>query len=171
MLYLCRPTWGWFPKQKGSFVTNHFTYNQNHVFMFTNSTFNNPNWLQQKVHESSIDIRPVIVRFSLTSRSVLVRLSFVSRWLFVSLSKTERRPNEEQAKNERKSNERRSRSRRETIEVTTRNCQTWCEWQTSVDLSQGEKSCHVMELTNETRTVSGDAWKVRMTALCLYASV
>lgn len=24
-----------------------------------------------------------------------------------------------------------------------------------------------MELTNETRTVSGDAWKVRMTALCL----
>ena len=115
--------------------------------MFTNSTFNNPNWLQQKDHESSFDTRPVIVRFSLTSRSVLVRSSFVSRCLFVSLSKTERRPNEEQAKNERKSNERRSRSRRETIEVTTRNCQSCCEWQTSVDLSHGEKSCHVMELT------------------------
>ena len=47
--------------------------------MFTNSTFSNPNWLQQKDHESSFDTRPVIVRFSLTSRSVLVNFSFGSR--------------------------------------------------------------------------------------------
>ena len=47
--------------------------------MFTNITFNNPNWLQQKAHESSIFTRPVIVRFSLGPRSSLVRLSFVIR--------------------------------------------------------------------------------------------
>ena len=78
--------------------------------MFTETTFNNPNWLQQKDHETSIDTRPVIVRFS-----------FVSRCLVVSLSKTERGPNEEQAKNERKSNECRARYQRETIEDSTRN--------------------------------------------------
>ena len=87
--------------------------------MFTNIVFNYPNWLQQKDHETSIDTRPVIVRFSFGSRSLLVRSSFVSRCLFVSLSKTERGPNEEQAKNERKSNEYRSRCRRETIGNST----------------------------------------------------
>ena len=47
--------------------------------MFINFTFNNPNWLQQKDHESSFDTRPVLVRFSLGPRSSLVRLSFVIR--------------------------------------------------------------------------------------------
>ena len=54
--------------------------------MFTNITFNNPNWLQQKDHESSIFTRPVIVRFSFTSRSVLVHFSFGSRSVLVRLS-------------------------------------------------------------------------------------
>ena len=43
--------------------------------MFTNITFNNPNWLQQMDHESSILPDPL----SFGSRSVLVRSSFVSR--------------------------------------------------------------------------------------------
>ena len=54
--------------------------------MFTETTFNNPNWLQQKDHESSINTRLVLVNFSFASRSSLVRLSFVIRSLFVSLS-------------------------------------------------------------------------------------
>ena len=106
MLYLCSPTWGWFPKQDGSFATNHLTNNQNRAFMFTNFTFNNPNWLQQKDHESSFDTRPVIVRFSLTSRSVLVRSSFVSRSSLVAYSLVYRRPNEDRTRNKQKTNER-----------------------------------------------------------------
>lgn len=47
--------------------------------MFTETIFNNPNWLQQKDHESSINTRLVLVNFSLTSRSLLVRLSLVIR--------------------------------------------------------------------------------------------
>ena len=47
--------------------------------MFTNIVFNYPNWLQQKDHETSIDTRPVIVRFSLGPRSSLVRLSLLIR--------------------------------------------------------------------------------------------
>ena len=54
--------------------------------MFTNIVFNYPNWLQQKDHETSIDTRPVIVRFSFTSRSLLVRSSFVSRSSLVRYS-------------------------------------------------------------------------------------
>ena len=106
MLYLCSPTWGWFPKQDGSFATNHLTNNQNRAFMFTNSTFSDPNWLQQKDHESSIVPRPVIVRFSLTSRSVLVRSSFVSRSSLVAYSLVYRRPNEDRTRNKQKTNER-----------------------------------------------------------------
>ena len=106
MLYLCSPTWGWFPKQDGSFATNHLTNNQNRAFMFTNSTFSNPNWLQQKDHESSFDTRPVIVRFSLTSRSVLVRSSFVSRSSLVGYSLVYRRPIENRTRNKQKTNER-----------------------------------------------------------------
>ena len=89
--------------------------------MFTNIVFNYPNWLQQKDHETSIDTRPVIVRFSFGSRSLLVRSSFVSRSSLVAYSLVYRRPNEEQAKNERKSNEYRSRCRRETIGNSTSN--------------------------------------------------
>ncbi len=106
MLYLCSPAWGWFPKQDGSFATNHLANNQNRAFMFTNSTFSNPNWLQQKDHESSFDTRPVIVRFSLTSRSVLVRSSFVSRSSLVAYSLVYRRPNEDRTRNKQKTNER-----------------------------------------------------------------
>ena len=113
MLYLCSPTWGWFPKQDGSFATNHLTNNQNRAFMFTNSTFSNPNWLQQKDHESSFDTRPVIVRFSLTSRSVLVRSSFVSRSSLVAYSLVYRRPIENRTRIERISNERRTKEDRE----------------------------------------------------------
>ena len=116
MLYLCSPTWGWFPKQEGSFATNHLTYNQNHVFMFTNSTFNNPNWLQQKNHESSIVIRPVIVRFSFGSRSLLVRSSFVSRSSLVGYSLVYRRPNEDRTRNKQKTNERATNVDREADE-------------------------------------------------------
>ena len=74
--------------------------------MFTNSTFSNPNWLQQKDHESSIVPRPVIVRFSLTSRSVLVRSSFVSRSSLVAYSLVYRRPTEDRTRNKQKTNER-----------------------------------------------------------------
>ena len=47
--------------------------------MFTETTFNNPNWLQQKDHESSINTRLVLVNFSFASRSSLVRYSLVYR--------------------------------------------------------------------------------------------
>ena len=47
--------------------------------MFTETTFNNPNWLQQKDHESSINTRLVLVNFSLGPRSSLVRLSLLIR--------------------------------------------------------------------------------------------
>ena len=117
MLYLCNPTWGWYPQQKGSFATNHLTYNQNYTFMFTNITFNNPNWLQQNAHESSIFTRPVIVRFSLTSRSVLVRSSFVSRSSLVRYSLVYRRPNEDRTRNKQKTNERATRLGRDSNEM------------------------------------------------------
>ena len=123
MLYLCSPTWGWFTKQDGSFATNHLTNNQNSAFMFTNSTFNNPNWLQQKDHESSFDTRPVIVRFSLTSRSLLVRSSFVSRSSLVGYSLVYRRPNEDRTRNKQKTNERRTKEERlsdEKLSITRR---------------------------------------------------
>ena len=84
--------------------------------MFTNSTFSNPNWLQQKDHESSFDLRPVIVRFSLTSRSVLVRSSFVSRSSLVAYSLVYRRPNEDRTRNKQKTNERATNVGRETNE-------------------------------------------------------
>ena len=116
MLYLCSPTWGWFPKQDGSFATNHLTNNQNGAFMFTNSTFSNPNWLQQKDHESSFDTRPVIVRFSLTSRSVLVRSSFVSRSSLVGYSLVYRRPIENRTRNKQKTNERATNTDRDADE-------------------------------------------------------
>ena len=54
--------------------------------MFTDITFNTPNWLQQKNHGFTIVPRPVIVRFSFGSRSLLVRSSFVSRSSLVRLS-------------------------------------------------------------------------------------
>ena len=123
MLYLCSPTWGWFTKQDGSFATNHLTNNQNHAFMFTSSTFSNPNWLQQKDHESSFDTRPVIVRFSFTSRSVLVRSSFVSRSSLVGYSLVYRRPNEDRTRNKQKTNERRTKEERlsdEKLSITRR---------------------------------------------------
>ena len=47
--------------------------------MFTETTFNNPNWLQQKDHESSINTQLVLVNFSFASRSSLVRYSLVYR--------------------------------------------------------------------------------------------
>ena len=47
--------------------------------MFTETTFINPNWLQQKDHESSINTRLVLVNFSFASRSSLVRYSLVYR--------------------------------------------------------------------------------------------
>ena len=76
------------------------------AFMFTNIVFNYPNWLQQKDHETSIDTRPVIVRFSFGSRSLLVRSSFVSRSSLVAYSLVYRRPNEDRTRNKRKTNER-----------------------------------------------------------------
>ena len=54
--------------------------------MFTNIVFNYPNWLQQKDHETSIDTRPVIVRFSFASRSVPVNFSLGPRSSLVRLS-------------------------------------------------------------------------------------
>ena len=80
--------------------------------MFTNSTFSNPNWLQQKDHESSFDLRPVIVRFSLTSRWVLVRSSFVSRSSLVAYSLVYRRPIEDRTRIKQKTNERRTKEER-----------------------------------------------------------
>ena len=74
--------------------------------MFTNIVFNYPNWLQQKDHETSIDTRPVIVRFSFGSRSLLVRSSFVSRSSLVAQSLVYRRPIEDRTRNKRKTNER-----------------------------------------------------------------
>ena len=74
--------------------------------MFTNIVFNYPNWLQQKDHETSIDTRPVIVRFSFGSRSLLVRSSFVSRSSLVAYSLVYRRPNEDRTRNKQKTNER-----------------------------------------------------------------
>ena len=74
--------------------------------MFTNIVFNYPNWLQQKDHETSIDTRPVIVRFSFGSRSLLVRSSFVSRSSLVAYSLVYRRPIEDRTRNKRKTNER-----------------------------------------------------------------
>ena len=76
------------------------------AFMFTNIVFNYPNWLQQKDHETSIDTRPVIVRFSFGSRSLLVRSSFVSRSSLVAYSLVYRRPNEDRTRNKQKTNER-----------------------------------------------------------------
>ena len=84
--------------------------------MFTNSTFNNPNWLQQKDHESSIVIRPVIVRFSFGSRSLLVRSSFVSRSSLVGYSLVYRRPIEDRTRNKQKTNERATNVERDTNE-------------------------------------------------------
>ena len=84
--------------------------------MFTDITLNNPNWSQQKNHESSFDTRPVIVRFSLTSRSLLVSSSFVSRSSLVAYSLVYRRPNEDRTRNKRKTNERATRLGRESIE-------------------------------------------------------
>ena len=111
--------------------------------MFTNIVFNYPNWLQQKDHETSIDTRPVIVRFSFGSRSLLVRSSFVSRSSLVAYSLVYRRPNEDQAKTERETDERRTTLGRETIEDTTRNCQkpVWmADFSfSSFSLSYGEK--------------------------------
>ena len=54
--------------------------------MFTNFTFNNPNWLQQKDHESSFDTRPGLDFFSLAYRSVLVNFSLGPRSSLVRLS-------------------------------------------------------------------------------------
>ena len=54
--------------------------------MFTNIIVNNPNWLQQKDHESSIFTRPVLVRFSFGSRSLLVHFSLGPRSSLVRLS-------------------------------------------------------------------------------------
>ena len=91
--------------------------------MFTNSTLSNPNWLQQKDHESSFDTRPVIVRFSLTSRSLLVRSSFVSRSSLVGYSLVYRRPNEDRTRNKQKTNERRTKEERlsdEKLSITRR---------------------------------------------------
>ena len=116
MLYLCSPTWGWFPKQDGSFATNHLTNNQNSAFMFTNITFDTPNWLQQKDHESSFDTRPVLVRFSFGSRSLLVRSSFVSRSSLVRYSLVYRRPIEDRTRNKQKTNERATNVDREVDE-------------------------------------------------------
>ena len=108
------------PQQEGSFATNHLTNNQNYTFMFTNITFNNPNWLQQKDHESSIFTRPVIVRFSFTSRSVLVRSSFVSRSSLVRYSLVYRRPNEDRTRNKQKTNERATRLGRDSNEMPSK---------------------------------------------------
>ena len=91
--------------------------------MFTNITFNNPNWLQQKDHESSIFTRPVIVRFSFGSRSLLVRSSFVSRSSLVRYSLVYRRPNEDRTRNKQKTNERRTKEERlsdEKLSITQR---------------------------------------------------
>ena len=88
--------------------------------MFTNITFNNSNWLQQKDHESSIFTRPVIVRFSLTSRSLLVRSSFVSRSSLVRYSLVYRRPIEDRTKNKQKPNERATRDGRKTDEILSK---------------------------------------------------
>ena len=74
--------------------------------MFTNITVNNPNWLQQMDHESSIFTRPVIVRLSFGSRSLLVRSSFVSRSSLVRYSLVYRRPIEDRTRNKQKTNER-----------------------------------------------------------------
>ena len=112
MLYLCSPTWGWYPQQEGSFATNHSSYNQNYTFMFTNITFNTPNWLQQKDHGSSIYTRPVLDSFSFGSRWVLVRSSFVSRSSLVAYSLVYRRPNEDRTRIKQKPNERRTKEER-----------------------------------------------------------
>ncbi len=58
--------------------------------MFTETTFNNPNWLQQKDHESSINTRLVLVNFSFASRSSLVRYSLVYRRPIENRTRTER---------------------------------------------------------------------------------
>ena len=81
--------------------------------MFTEATFNNPNWLQQKDHESSINTRLVLVNFSFASRSSLVRYSLVYQ-----------RPIENRTKEELKMNESQTRKQQEVIEDTTINCQT-----------------------------------------------
>ena len=54
--------------------------------MFTNSTLNTSNWLQQKEHGSSIYTRPVLDSFSIASRSVLVGFSLGPRSSLVRLS-------------------------------------------------------------------------------------
>ena len=106
--------------------------------MFTNSTFSNPNWLQQKDHESSFDTRPVIVRFSLTSRSVLVRFSFVSRSSLVAYSLVYRRPNEDRIVS-RSSLVAYSLVYRRPNEDRTRNKQKTNERATNVDREADEK--------------------------------
>ena len=54
--------------------------------MFTDITFNNPNWSQQKNHGFLIDTRHVLDSFSIASRSVLVHFSLVPRSSLVRLS-------------------------------------------------------------------------------------
>ena len=76
--------------------------------MFTETTFNNPNWLHQKDHESSINTQLVLVNFSFASRSSLVRYSLVYRRPIENRTRIYLRTKDE----------------REVIEDTTKKCQT-----------------------------------------------
>lgn len=76
--------------------------------MFTETTFNNPNWLQQKDHESSINTRLVLVNFSFVTRSLFVRYSLVYRRPIENRTRIYLRTKDE----------------REVIEDTTKKCQT-----------------------------------------------
>ena len=85
MLYLCTRPKADFQNKEEAFAINHKSYKLKVSIMFTNTTLNTSNWLQQKAH-GSVDTRPVPVRFSLGPRSLLVRSSFVSRSSLVRLS-------------------------------------------------------------------------------------